>query len=408
MTQADRPVDPPDGLARPLRRIPLKEELVELCRSRGIHNTESPLIVAQLEHRYKSSRYLDAYIEEELARARALGESVDLAPTRGWIPIDAETFAREVMLPLTPTTMRRRLRPIVEAGWVMERNDPRTPWVRTKQYRFDPLCVARDLWSLGFVLADWHFPEEVRRLVYGGAENGAGKQNAKVQVASVKLQDRNGNLQVRGCNLEDRKRQNAGSYIDDQISNSESVNQIDRSAGPKAPEGGDVSQAGEGARGPIDRPAPPQGDKNTADIRAEHLRRLVDQKDDSEVDNAAAALAVEIVREMGCHAGAIDAAKLAKLAQVYVARGREHVLRRVAGRVAKTAHVRYPWHHLTYSLAAEPEETDLSRRIRTQAAAAGSGQDGQRVSTTDAAVRRREGYEWLFDDEMPGNEPEVP
>lgn len=378
------------GGARRLRRIPLKEEFVELT---GDH--VRALILAQWEYKYTSSRYVDAYIEEEVARARAVGQGVDLAPTQGWVSMDANALVQEMMLRIAATTMRRHMRGVVEPGWIMERHDPRTPWARTLQYRLDPIQLARDLWAIGHVLAGWHFPEEVRRLVYG--ETGLGKQTAKTQDADCKTQVRGADMQDRGCNLEDRKRQNAGSYIDDQISFSESVNQIDRSGGPRAPKGGDVSRVGEGARGPIDRPAPPQGDKNTADIRAEHLRRQVDQTDDSEVDNAAAALAVEIVRDMGCHAGAIDAAKLAKLAQVYVAHRQAHVLQRVAKRVAKTAQVRYPWHHLTYSLANEPEETNLSRRIRTQAEVAGSGQDGQRIPTIDAAARRREGYEWLFD-----------
>lgn len=406
MTQTGPPDRRLDGLPRPLRRIPLKEEFGELTRSRGIKDTESPLILAHLEYKYKSSWDLDALIEEEVARARALGEGSDLPPTRGWISIDARKFAKEMMLNLTPTTMRRRIGPMVALGWILERNDPLTPWVRTKQGRFNPVQVASDLWTLGFVLADWHFPEELRRFVYGDAENGVGKQGTKVQVASVKLQNRNGNVQVRGCTLQDRKQENDGSYTDGQILSSESNNQIDRSGGPGAPEGRDVFQGGEDARGQIDRPEPPQSDKNTADIRAEQLRRQVDQTDDSEVSNAAATLAVEIVREMRRHAGAIDAAKIAKLAQIHVAHGREHVLRRVVGRVAKTAQVRYPWRHLTYSLANEPEETELARRIQAQAEAARSGQDGQRNTTSDAA-RRREGYEWLFGD-GPDKDPKNP
>lgn len=395
MTRADRPGGPLDGLARPLRRIPLKEEFVDLCRSRGIKDAESPLILAQMEYRYKSSKYLDAYIEEEKARARAVGESVDLAPTHGWIVIDAETFAREVMLNLTPTTMRRRLGPIVGPGWILERNDPRTPWVRTKQYRFDPLAVARDLWALGYVLADWHFPQEVRQLIYGAAENGISKHPAKTQDAIGKLQYRNGDVQVPGCNLQDRKQEIAGSYIDGQILSSESVNQIDRSD-PLGVQ--DQSGTGADTRGPIDRPVNAHDLEDTVKVRAEQLRRRVEKIDDGDVSDAAKAMAVEIVREMGHHRVTIDGAKIAKLAQIYVVDGREHVLRRVVGRVAKTAEVRYPYHHLTYSLAAEPEETNLARRIRTQAVPAGDGHDGRRNGATDGAARRREGYEWLFDE----------
>jgi hypothetical protein len=299
------------------------------------------LILAQFEHLYRSSGRVDEYIAEEVERARAAGESVDLAPTRGWIRMDAERLAQEVMLSLTPTTMRRRLRPLLEAGWILERNDPRG-WDRTKQYRFDPIRVARDLWKLGYVLAGWHFPPEVRALVYSTEETPANDQTANSQDANCKMQDRSG--------------KNAGSYIEDQNSSSEGY---DRSIDPRA-RSGDVGS----------RPKTRATAKPWRLFEAE-----VDGEPDGQPEGEAARVADGLVRLLD-----LRPERAAKLARYCAERGEDRMLVRVAERVAESR-PRHRWPALlTAVLNARAEE--------------GGGAHGM---LPDDAAKRKEGYEWLFE-----------
>ena len=310
-----------DRRGRALRRIPLKEEYVALC---GEHT--GALILAQMEHLYRTSRYVDDYIAEEVRRARALGKSVELEPSHGWVRMDADKLAREVMLKLTPTTMRRRLRSLLDSGWVLERDDPRHKWDRTKQYRYDPIQVARDLWQIGYVLAGWHWPEEVRQLLYGSREIPESKQPAQAQVASCKMQNRSVNMTDRGSKTQDREDKNAVSYIDSQSLNSEMPLQINQSKSASADPKAHVTQ------GPDER----SRDKTEWKVISDDVMAITS----SEISDDAYDLA-EIIQSRVPLAGA-DAARLAE----YALRHDQRDLVAAKAKQCDGQHIQYPWAYL--------------------------------------------------------------
>ncbi len=56
------------------------------------------------------------------------------------------------MLGLAPNSIRRHLTPLIEKQWIEERNNPKTRWDRTKQYRVNVLKIQEDLQTLGYAL----------------------------------------------------------------------------------------------------------------------------------------------------------------------------------------------------------------------------------------------------------------
>lgn len=138
--------------SRPLKRVVVKEEFVALT---GDH--EKALILAQIEYWHARPQEIDKYIHEELDRARRSGADITHAiqPTQGWIYKDAEELIEETMLSISRQTMRRRLKDLVDSGWVLQRNNPHHTWDQTLQYRLDLLKIRDDLRNIGYELQGW-------------------------------------------------------------------------------------------------------------------------------------------------------------------------------------------------------------------------------------------------------------
>jgi len=128
-----------------LKRVPLKEELVALTG-----DFVKALILQQFL--YWSERVIDFddFIIEE--KERLPGLEIELR--HGWIYKSTEQLHDELMFgeSLSPRTVKRRLDEIVNAGYLVSRNNPDHKWDRCLQYRPDIQKIQTDLQKMGFAL----------------------------------------------------------------------------------------------------------------------------------------------------------------------------------------------------------------------------------------------------------------
>ena len=130
---------------RKLKRVVIKEELIWLTG-----NVTRALALNQLM--YWSDRVKDAHklIEEE--RRRQETPEYYAVPDHGWIYKATEELIDEIMLDISPATMRRHLKALVEQGLIWERNNPKYRWDHTKQYRVNFIEIYKRLQAGGYPL----------------------------------------------------------------------------------------------------------------------------------------------------------------------------------------------------------------------------------------------------------------
>jgi len=135
-----------------LRVVVIREELVRLTGD-GI----SAVILGQMLYWSERVRDIDKYIEEERVR----NPETNIQPTHGWIYKSAEDLAEETLLGLSATTVRRRMRYLVENGWLDERENPDNTWDKTRQYRVNIKKIIADLNALGLHLSGYPLLSEI-------------------------------------------------------------------------------------------------------------------------------------------------------------------------------------------------------------------------------------------------------
>lgn len=132
---------------RKLKRVVIKEELVALTG-----DTTAAIILNQFIYWSERVRDFDKFIEEEKERMAMGGEEVSIEKRNGWIYKKVDELADEIMITKSTKTVRRRIKDLVDAGWLDERNNPNVPWDRTKQYRVNITKIQNDLQNLGYAL----------------------------------------------------------------------------------------------------------------------------------------------------------------------------------------------------------------------------------------------------------------
>lgn len=194
------------GEARPLARVVVKEEFVALTG-----DFVKAAILGEIEYWQKRVRDVDRYIREERRRAEAAGEDyeVNVDESGGWIYKSVEELSKETMLHLAKNTMLRHIKPLIENGWLLDRNNPRHKWDRTKQYRLNLLKIRDDLKTLGYELQEWVLEGDQ------GAETGADDEaEQNVTTESANLERRCSDMEHRRSDMELQRRQN-GTAIPD-------------------------------------------------------------------------------------------------------------------------------------------------------------------------------------------------
>jgi DNA-binding MarR family transcriptional regulator len=131
---------------------------------------------------YWENRTKDAklYREEEKQRFNNENESNKELPQYGWIYKTAEELAKEILLDVHPTTVRRHLKVLEEKGYLFKRTNSRYKWDKTYQYRVNLVKVVKDLERLGYPIKDyeWLTSGEGDKKSLGDQDNSSSKENA--------------------------------------------------------------------------------------------------------------------------------------------------------------------------------------------------------------------------------------
>jgi hypothetical protein len=176
--------------------VVIKEEYVALT---GDHI--SAVLLSQIEYWTMRTHDFDRFLKEEKTRAKVDGKEVSIPLMHGWVYKTAEDLSAETMMGLSASTIRVRLKKLIEKGWISERNNPEHLWDRTKQYRFNARAVAASLKRLGYLMEGWTFEHE-------GLKPGKGHGSAiadfedgtsKTEIGNAAAEDRSSKFEDRTC-----------------------------------------------------------------------------------------------------------------------------------------------------------------------------------------------------------------
>ena len=131
---------------KPLKRVVIKEELVELTG-----DFRPALILNQFIYWIEKMYDTDKYILEEKERALKHDMEVSIDESKGWIYKTAEELNEELMIGMSVPTIRKYIKQLVEKGYLIQRRNPKYKWDKTMQYRVDLYKVQLDLGKLGYV-----------------------------------------------------------------------------------------------------------------------------------------------------------------------------------------------------------------------------------------------------------------
>ena len=132
---------------KPLKRVVIKEELVELTG-----DYRPAIILNQFIYWIERMYDTDKYIREEKERALRHDMTVDMSESKGWIYKTAEELNNELMVGMSKATVGKYINQLVEAGYLKKRKNPKYKWDKTLQYRVDLYKVQKDLAKLGYAL----------------------------------------------------------------------------------------------------------------------------------------------------------------------------------------------------------------------------------------------------------------
>lgn len=120
-------------------------------------NVNAAIILNQFIYWAECKAESDAmYAKEIEAYEREYGD-VNFKPTFGWIYKSSVELAEETMLGLSPASMRKFIKQLVDSGFLQERRNPKFKWDRTMQYNVNLKFIQQELQKLGFVLNGYKF-----------------------------------------------------------------------------------------------------------------------------------------------------------------------------------------------------------------------------------------------------------
>ncbi|MGG3284546.1 hypothetical protein [Paenibacillus solani] len=191
-----------------LKRAIIKEELVILTG-----DFAKALILNQFIYWSERVEDHDRLITEESDRMKVNGINNPMQKQYGWIYKKAEELSDELMLGMSPQTIRRHLKHLVDNGWLSERRNPNYSWDKTLQYRVDFIKIMIDLNKIGYHLEKY---EALNRLL-----------QAEIQIGASKNQIGDSNLQ-NGASDDENGASNPG-FGDSSVQNSSPYNQNEAS-----------------------------------------------------------------------------------------------------------------------------------------------------------------------------------
>lgn len=148
---------------KPLKRVVIKEELVELTG-----DFRSALILNQFIYWSERMHDTDNFIRQEKERAIKHQMEVSIEESNGWIYKSAEELNEELMVGMSKSTIGKYIKQLVEAGYLYQRGNPNYKWDKTLQYRIDLYKIQKDLSKLGYALEGYKLLPNIE--IYEGLE----------------------------------------------------------------------------------------------------------------------------------------------------------------------------------------------------------------------------------------------
>ena len=205
---------------KPLKRVVIKEELVELTG-----DFRPALILNQFIYWIEKMYDTDKYILEEKERALKHDMEVSIDESKGWIYKTAEELNEELMIGMSVPTIRKYIKQLVEKGYLIQRRNPKYKWDKTMQYRVDLYKVQLDLGKLGYVLDGFKLlpnikiVEEIEIVEEVKEENEDIKENENKEAPTFAEVEANKNLEKQIDNniIPQKEENNASDFMEDDI-----------------------------------------------------------------------------------------------------------------------------------------------------------------------------------------------
>lgn len=120
-------------------------------------NVNAAIILNQFIYWAECKAESDAMYAREIEAYEKEYGDVNFKPSFGWIYKSSVELADETMLGLSPASMRKFVKQLVDAGFLAERRNPKFKWDRTMQYNVNLKFIQQELQKLGFVLDGYKF-----------------------------------------------------------------------------------------------------------------------------------------------------------------------------------------------------------------------------------------------------------
>jgi len=140
---------------RRLKRAVIKEEFVALTG-----DAVEALVLNQFLYWSDRVNDIDQWIKEENTK-RAIENRDEIELNHGWIYKKTSELNKELMLGLSEVALRRKIKRLVERGFIQERRSPSHSWDRTLQYRVDLQKIRSALYEIGYELQGFRFLDRV-------------------------------------------------------------------------------------------------------------------------------------------------------------------------------------------------------------------------------------------------------
>lgn len=204
---------------KPLKRVVIKEELVELTG-----DFRPALILNQFI--YWSERMYDAdkYIMEEKERALKEDLVVNIDESKGWIYKTAEELSEEIMTGMSKSTVGRYIKQLVEKGYLIQRRNPKYKWDKTYQYRVNLYKIQLDLGKMGYVLEGYKLLPNIKIVEeiesaeeVEDTDNLKDDENKKVPTSAKVETNENLEKQIDNNIIPQKEENNASDFMEDDI-----------------------------------------------------------------------------------------------------------------------------------------------------------------------------------------------
>lgn len=120
-------------------------------------NVNAAIILNQFIYWAECKAESDAMYAREIEAYEKEYGDVNFKPSFGWIYKSSVELADETMLGLSPASMRKFIKQLVDAGFLAERRNPKFKWDRTMQYNVNLKLIQQELQKIGFALSGYKF-----------------------------------------------------------------------------------------------------------------------------------------------------------------------------------------------------------------------------------------------------------